>query len=175
MQRGLSKQQSRFRQKRPRNEGVIRQQRPSYRFGSTFPASELSLRRASRLRRWNVFNEHETVRVWGGGRGAVRFDGRSIGRREKDWVVPEWAKGMALAGAVAASLTAATSFASFWLEDPANAAATRFNSAMFWPELGFLLCAMGVIIVAVRKQRLRLMLLLTGILTAAFWIGMTLS
>jgi hypothetical protein len=34
---------------------------------------------------------------------------------------------------------------------------------------------MGVIIVAVRKQRLRLMLLLTGILTAAFWIGMTLS
>jgi hypothetical protein len=46
---------------------------------------------------------------------------------------------------------------------------------MFWPELGFLLCAMGVIIVAVRKQRLRLMLLLTGILTAAFWIGMTLS
>jgi hypothetical protein len=94
---------------------------------------------------------------------------------KKDWVVPEWAKGMALAGAVAASLTAATSFASFWLEDPANAAATRFNSAMFWPELGFLLCAMGVIIVAVRKQRLRLMLLLTGILTAAFWIGMTLS
>jgi hypothetical protein len=34
---------------------------------------------------------------------------------------------------------------------------------------------MGVIIVAVRKKRLRLMLLLTGILTAAFWIGMTLS
>jgi hypothetical protein len=94
---------------------------------------------------------------------------------KKDWVVPEWAKGLALAGAVAASLTAATSFASFWLEDPANAAAGRFDSAMFWPELGFLLCAMGVIIVAVRKQRLRLMLLLTGILTAAFWIGMTLS
>jgi hypothetical protein len=94
---------------------------------------------------------------------------------KKDWVVPEWAKGLALAGAVAASLTAATSFASFWLEDPANAAAGRFNSGMFWPELGFLLCAMGVIIVAVRKQRLRLMLLLMGILTAAFWIGMTLS
>ena len=94
---------------------------------------------------------------------------------KKDWVVPEWAKGLALAGAVAASLSAATAFASFWLEDPASAAASRFNSAMFWPELGFLLCAMGVIIVAVRKQRLRLMLLLTGILTAAFWIGMTLS
>jgi hypothetical protein len=29
--------------------------------------------------------------------------------------------------------------------------------------------------VAVSKKRLRLMLILTGILTAAFWIGMTLS
>ena len=94
---------------------------------------------------------------------------------KKGWVVPEWAKGLALAGAVAASLTAATSFASFWLEDPVNASSNTFNSAMFWPELGFLLCAMGVIIVAVRKKRLRLMLLLTGVLTAAFWIGMTLS
>jgi hypothetical protein len=94
---------------------------------------------------------------------------------KKDWVVPEWAKGMALAGAVAVSLTAATSFASSWLQDPASASNSTFNSAMFWPELGFLLCAMGVIIVAVRKKRLRLMLLLTGILTAAFWIGMTLS
>jgi len=94
---------------------------------------------------------------------------------KKDWVVPEWAKGLALAGAVAASLTAATSFASFWLQDPANASSATFNSAMFWPELGFLLCAMGVIIVAVRKKRLRLMLLLTGVLTAAFWIGMSLS
>ena len=94
---------------------------------------------------------------------------------KKDWVVPEWAKGLALAGCVAASLTAATSFASSWLQDPANASSGTFNSSMFWPELGFLLCAMGVIIVAVRKKRLRLMLLLTGILTAAFWIGMTLS
>ena len=94
---------------------------------------------------------------------------------KKDWVVPEWAKGLALAGAVAVSLTAATSFASFWLQDSAYAASSTFNSALFWPELGFLLCAMGVVIVAVRKQRLRLLLLLTGILTAAFWIGMTLS
>ncbi len=94
---------------------------------------------------------------------------------KKDWVVPEWAKGLALAGAVAVSLTAATSFASFWIQDPANASSNGFNSATFWPELGFLLCAMAVIIVAVRKKRLRLMLLLTGILTAAFWIGMTLS
>ncbi len=100
------------------------------------------------------------------------FDWRDT---KKDWVVPEWAKGLALAGAVAVSLTAASSFASFWLQDPVHGSNGNFNSAMFWPELGFLLCAMGVIIVAVRKKRLRLMLILTGVLIAAFWIGMTLS
>ena len=73
MQRGLSKQQSRYKQKRPRAEGVIRQQRPSYRFGSTFPASELSLRKANRLRSWNAFNEHETVREMGRGTWRCSF------------------------------------------------------------------------------------------------------
>jgi hypothetical protein len=100
------------------------------------------------------------------------FDWRDA---KKDWVVPEWAKGMALAGAVAASLTAASSFASFWLQDTPASSASPFNSRLFLPELGFLLCTMGVIIVAVRKKRLRLMLILTGVLTAAFWIGMTIS
>jgi hypothetical protein len=50
-----------------------------------------------------------------------------------------------------------------------------FNARLFWPELGFLLCGMAVIVVAVRKKRLRLMLILTAVLTAAFWIGMTMS
>jgi hypothetical protein len=89
--------------------------------------------------------------------------------------VPEWAQGMALAGAVAASLTAASSFASFWLQDTVASSVSPFNLHLFWPELGFLLCTMGVIIGAVRKKRLRLMLILTGVLTAAFWIGMTIS
>ena len=100
------------------------------------------------------------------------FDWRDA---KKGWVVPEWAKGVALACAVAASLTAASSFASSWLQDTTGASSSPFNSQLFWPELGFLLCAMGVIIVAVRKKRLRLMLILTGILTAAFWIGVTMS
>ncbi|MFZ1974801.1 MAG: hypothetical protein WAU89_18280 [Candidatus Acidiferrales bacterium] len=100
------------------------------------------------------------------------FDWRDA---KKGWVVPEWAKGMALACAVAALLTAASSFASFWLQDSASAASSPFNAHLFWPELGFLLCTMGAIIVAVRKKRLRLMLILTGVLTAAFWIGMTMS
>ena len=94
---------------------------------------------------------------------------------KKDWVVPEWAKGMALAGAVAVSLTAATSFASSWLQDPANASSGTFNSSMFWPELGFLLCAMAVVIFAVRKKRMRVLLALSALLIAAFWVGMVLS
>lgn len=94
---------------------------------------------------------------------------------KKIWVVPEWAKGMALAGAVAAMLTATTSYASSWMQDQTSASSSAFNSRLFWPELGFLLCAMAVIVIAVRKKRLRLMLILTGLLTAAFWIGMTIS
>jgi hypothetical protein len=94
---------------------------------------------------------------------------------KKQWVVPEWAKGMALAGIVAASLAAATSYASSWMQDSAAEPHSVFNARMFWPELGFLLCAMAVIVLAVRKKRLRLMLVLTAILTAAFWIGMTIS
>jgi hypothetical protein len=94
---------------------------------------------------------------------------------KKQWVVPEWAKGMALAGVFAASLAAATSYASSWMQDSAAEPNSVFNAGMFWPELGFLFCAMAVIVVAVRKKRLRLMLVLTAILTAAFWIGMTIS
>jgi hypothetical protein len=94
---------------------------------------------------------------------------------KKNWVLPEWAKGMALAGVVAASLAAATSFASSWMQDSAAQSNNVFNARMFWPELGFLLSAMAVIVVAVRKKRLRLMLVLTAILTAAFLVGMNIS
>lgn len=93
----------------------------------------------------------------------------------KDWVLPEWAKGVALAGLVAVSLTAVTSFASFWIQESAGQWAGGTGSSVFWPQLGFLLCAMGIIIATLRKKRLRLMLLLTGLLTVAFLIGITLS
>jgi hypothetical protein len=100
------------------------------------------------------------------------FDWRDA---KKDWIVPEWVKGMALAGALAASLTATISFASSWMQDSVAASNSIFNARMFWPELGFLLCAMAVIVIAVRKKRLRLMLVLTALLTAAFWVGMSIS
>ena len=94
-------------QKRSRTEGVIRQQRPSYRFCSTFPATELSLRRAGRLRCWAAVKEQQRYAL---GEGDVALfvlmvaalvvaqtwlDWRDT---KKDWVVPEWVKGLALAG-----------------------------------------------------------------------------
>ena len=93
----------------------------------------------------------------------------------KSWVVPEWVKGLALAGVVGVSLTAATSFASVWMQDSAGQWTTGMGSGLFWPQMGFLLCAMGIIIATLRKKCLRLMLILTALLTFAFWLGMTLS
>jgi multisubunit Na+/H+ antiporter MnhB subunit len=91
----------------------------------------------------------------------------------KDFHVPEWAKGVALAGILGACLTTATSFASTWLVDSAGQWSNGLPGGLFWPELGFLLCAMGVIIAAVRKKRIRLMLLLTALLIEIFWLGAT--
>jgi len=94
---------------------------------------------------------------------------------KKGWVVPEWVKGTALAGILAVSLTAATSFASAWMLDPANQIDNDFGISHFWPELAFLLCVMGIVVFTVRKKRLRLMFVLTGVVVTAFWLGMALS
>ena len=90
---------------------------------------------------------------------------------KKEWVVPEWAKGVALAGVVAISLTAATSYASFWIEDSAGQAS---GPSLFWAELGIALCAMGVIVAAVHKKRLRIMLALAMLFAACLWLGIRL-
>jgi hypothetical protein len=90
------------------------------------------------------------------------------------WVVPEWAKGMALGGVVAVSLAAATSFASVWLRSPTAQSTGTFGSRIFWLELGFLASMMAVVVLAVRKKRLRLMLLLGCAVMAAFWLGIAL-
>ncbi|HKV05850.1 MAG TPA: hypothetical protein VJO53_12200 [Candidatus Acidoferrales bacterium] len=90
----------------------------------------------------------------------------------RGWVMPEWAKGMALGGVIAVSLAAATSFASTWLRDDTAGGPSPFDARLFWPELVFLVSAMGIIVFAARKKQLRLMLLLAGVLVAAFWFGM---
>jgi lipopolysaccharide export LptBFGC system permease protein LptF len=93
----------------------------------------------------------------------------------KQWVFPNWAKGTALAGVIAASLTAITSFTSVLLQEPTSQPTGETVSKLFWPELAFLLCMMGVIVVSVRKKRMRLMLLLVAMVMGAFWLGVMLS
>jgi hypothetical protein len=93
----------------------------------------------------------------------------------KDWALPPWARGTALAGVIAVSLTAATSFASSWLRGEAASWADAFGSRFLWQEMAFVFCMMGIVIFAVRKKRLHLTLLLAGMLVAAFWLGMSLS
>jgi hypothetical protein len=93
----------------------------------------------------------------------------------KNWVMPDWAKGTALAGVIAASLTAATSFASVWIQDQTGQADAGFGTRLFWLELVFLLCVMGIIVWGARKKQLRLAMLLAGVVAAAlFWLGISL-
>jgi hypothetical protein len=93
---------------------------------------------------------------------------------KRSWVVPDWAKGLALAAVAAISLTSATSFASSLLQGEAGNWSTQLDSRRLWFELGFLVCTMGLIVLGARKKRLRLALLMTGIVAAVVcWIGMT--
>jgi len=92
------------------------------------------------------------------------------------WVIPEWAKGMALAGVCAVSLASATAFASDWMQTRnLSAASAGSHSRFLWPEVIFLVCALAIIIFGLRRKRLPLMVGLTAVLVAAFWIGMSMS
>lgn len=93
---------------------------------------------------------------------------------KKAWVIPEWAKGMALGGLIAVSLAATSSVATVWLREDAGQWTDSFSSRLFWPELLFVLCAMGILVVAVRKKWMRFLLLAAGVVIAAFWLGMSL-
>ncbi|HUA02157.1 MAG TPA: hypothetical protein VMB02_17600 [Candidatus Aquilonibacter sp.] len=93
----------------------------------------------------------------------------------KDWVIPDWAKGLALAGVVAVSLTAATSFASVWLQDSAGQWTGGFGSRFFWLELVFLFAILCMIVLATRRKQLRWLLVVASVITAVvFWLGLTL-
>jgi hypothetical protein len=97
------------------------------------------------------------------------FDWRD---EKRVWVVPEWAKGMALGGVIAVSLAATTSFASVWLREGADQWTGSLTPRLFWPELAFLVCTLGIIVFAARKKRLRLMLLIGVVVIGAFCLGM---
>ncbi len=93
---------------------------------------------------------------------------------QKARVVPEWAKGMALGGLLAVPLAAGAAVLTIWIRQDPGVATGAFGSRATWPELAFVIFAMGVIVLAVRKKGLRFMLLLAGVVIAAFWIGLTL-
>ena len=92
----------------------------------------------------------------------------------KDFVVPDWAKGMALGGVAGVSLAAAASFASVWLRDSAAQWTGGVVSGPFWLELAFLLGVMGIIVCAARRKRLRLILVVACVLAAIAWLGISL-
>ena len=99
------------------------------------------------------------------------FDWRDTNKAR---VVPEWAKGMALGGLIAVPLAAAAAVFSIWIrEDPAIAAGA-FGSHVSWAAIAFLVFAMTILVLAVRKKGLRFMLLLAGVVVAAFWLGLSL-
>lgn len=92
----------------------------------------------------------------------------------KGFVVPDWAKGMALGGVLAASLAAAASFATVWLRDTASQLTGGIITWRFWVELAFLIALLGVIVLAARRKRVRVALFIVCILACAVWIGMIL-
>jgi len=86
--------------------------------------------------------------------------------------VPEWAKGMALGGLLSVPLAAAAAVFSIWLRQDSGELVGALSSRSFWPELLVVLAAMGVLVIAVRKKSLRFMLLLAGVVIAAFLLGL---
>lgn len=89
----------------------------------------------------------------------------------KNWVLPDWAKGLALGGAITVCLTAAFSYATVWLQDPASDVSSGPLAHTFWPELAFLACVMGVIVAGLRKKRMGLGIFLAGAILVGYWLG----
>jgi hypothetical protein len=92
----------------------------------------------------------------------------------KQGLIPDWAKGAAIASVLAVSLALATTYASAWIQGNAHFAVGT-GSRFFWPELGFLLCTIGFGVAAVRSKRFRWMFVGAGILVGAMWIGFFLA
>jgi hypothetical protein len=99
------------------------------------------------------------------------FDWRDTNKAR---VIPEWARGVALGGLLAVPLAAAAAVISVWIREDPGVAAGAFGSRMTWPALAFLIFAMSILVLAVRKKGLRFMLLLAGVVIAAFWLGLSL-
>jgi|SRR5579863_971187 len=88
--------------------------------------------------------------------------------------IPDWARGTALASVLAVLLALATSYASAWIEG-SEPLSPGVDSRLLWPQIGFLICTMGLIVAAARHKRFRWMFVAAGIVVGVVWIGFTLS
>lgn len=92
----------------------------------------------------------------------------------KQTLVPEWAKGAALASVLAVLLALASSYASAWIDGTVHFAGDGGSRAV-WPEAGFLLGTLALGVAAMRSKRFRWMFIAAAILVGAIWVGFTLS
>jgi uncharacterized membrane protein len=92
----------------------------------------------------------------------------------KGSLIPDWARGMALASVLAISLTLAASYASALIEG-SDHLSSGVGSRLFWPDIGFLVCTMGFVIAAARNKRSRWMFVASAIVVGAFWLGLSIS
>jgi hypothetical protein len=90
----------------------------------------------------------------------------------KDLVLPDWAKGVALGGVLAICLAAVTSYAIGWMQDSAVGSAASPATRVFWPQLGLVAISGTVVYLMTRKRRWHWVLLLAGLIMAAFCVGM---
>jgi hypothetical protein len=94
----------------------------------------------------------------------------------KNWVIPDWLRGVALGGVLAISIAAMSSYATAWIEDPAaRFGDNAISSRVFWPQLALVAISGTVILLMTRKKRLPWMILLAGMVLAAFWVGAVLG
>jgi hypothetical protein len=89
-------------------------------------------------------------------------------------LIPDWAKGTALASVLAIVLALATSYASAWMQDSQHLSA-GVDPRLFWPDVGFLACTMGLIVAAARNKRFRWAFVAAGIAVGLLWFSVSVS
>lgn len=92
-------------------------------------------------------------------------------RTRQEWIFPDWAKGTALAAAVGVSLAAIAGFAVVWLQDAAAQEPNAFVSRSLWMQIAFLTAAMLAIVLAIRKERMRLLFLFAAAFLIVLWVS----
>ena len=72
-------------------------------------------------------------------------------------------------------IAAVSSFAAGWIQDPNPQLGGMLESHELWPQIGLVAVSAAVILLMARKRRLPWLLLLAGMVLAAFWIGSVLG